>query len=279
MLFFRMSKFSGNSADPDSDACCSRKNKLAGMIQAVLIAAVSALIILPPHAAAGEGEDGEYQSPGEIEWFSRVRQRLRSHPSMEYVEDDPDLPRVLLMGDSISMGYTLPVREMLQGKANIHRIPANGGETQRGLNNLTRWLGGEPWDVIHFNFGIHDLKHIINGRWDIEGDPVSSPEIYERNLRELVERLQATGASLIWASTTPIPEGAPGVHAGREVELNRIAARIMQENDIPVNDLYAHMSRRLEDFQRPRNVHFHEDGSRYLAEAVAAEVLEVLKYD
>lgn len=42
------------------------------------------------------------------------------------ITDTPGLPRVLLIGDSISMGYTLPVRDLLKGRANVHRIPENG---------------------------------------------------------------------------------------------------------------------------------------------------------
>ena len=49
------------------------------------------------------------------------------------VTDDPKLPRVLLIGDSISIGYTLPTRDFLKGKVNLHRIPTNGGPTTRGL--------------------------------------------------------------------------------------------------------------------------------------------------
>src|SRR5258708_7596291 len=75
------------------------------------------------------------------------------------IDDQPGLPRVLLIGDSISKSYTLPVREFLKGKVNLCRMPANGGPTIRGLANIDKWLatGGtdKKWDVIHFNFGIH----------------------------------------------------------------------------------------------------------------------------
>src|SRR5690349_10757201 len=73
------------------------------------------------------------------------------------IEDRPGLPRVLIIGDSISVGYTLPVRELLKDKANVHRIPVNGGPTIRGLANLDTWLGTGKWDVIHFNWGLHDV--------------------------------------------------------------------------------------------------------------------------
>src|SRR5216117_2326804 len=74
-------------------------------------------------------------------------------PSFEPVADDEKLSRVLLIGDSISMGYTIPVRNLLKGKANVHRVAENGGPTTNGLAKLKSWLGNRKWDVIHFNWG------------------------------------------------------------------------------------------------------------------------------
>jgi hypothetical protein len=74
----------------------------------------------------------------------------------DFVQDDPELPRVLLIGDSVSRGYTQAARNALAGKANVHRAPANCGPTASGLKNMEAWLGDGKWDVIHFNFGIHD---------------------------------------------------------------------------------------------------------------------------
>ena len=56
--------------------------------------------------------------------------------SLAVITDEPGLPRVLLIGDSISMGYTLPVRELMKGKANLHRIPANAGSTKDGVAKI-----------------------------------------------------------------------------------------------------------------------------------------------
>ena len=76
------------------------------------------------------------------------------------ITDQPGLPRVLLIGDSISMGYTLSVRAHLQGRANVHHPPENCGDTGRGLRQVDPWLGSGRWDVIHFSFGLHDLKYL-----------------------------------------------------------------------------------------------------------------------
>ena len=154
-------------------------------------------------------------------------------PSLVQVADDAQLPRVLLIGDSISMGYTLPVRELLKGKANVHRPPTNCGDTARALKDLDKWLGEGKWDVIHFNFGLHDLKYLdASGKYvdPTKGRQVASLERYEKNLRDIVARLQKTGATLIWASTTPVPDGSAGRVQGDEVNYNKVAARVMKDN-------------------------------------------------
>src|SRR5262245_53545807 len=79
-------------------------------------------------------------------------------PAFAPVKDDPALPRVLLIGDSISIGYTVPTQRLLKGQANVHRVPENGGPTINGLKKIDQWLGDKPWAVIHFNWGLHDLR-------------------------------------------------------------------------------------------------------------------------
>ena len=63
------------------------------------------------------------------------------NPAYASITDTPGLPRVLLIGDSISVGYTLPVRALLRGQANVHRLPENGGPTIRGLEQIDGGLG------------------------------------------------------------------------------------------------------------------------------------------
>lgn len=201
---------------------------------------------------------------------------------MAKIEDKPGLPRVLLIGDSISIGYTVPVRQLLQGQANVHRIPANGGPTTEGLKHLKTWLGASKWDVIHFNWGLHDLKFMgpnNENRADPKA-PTSHQQVplaeYEKNLAELVKQLQATGAKLIWCTTTPVPDGAEGRIAGEEKQYNAAAARVMQAARIPTDDLYSHAQVKLKALQLPANVHFTPAGYRYLAEKVVASIQEAL---
>lgn len=176
----------------------------------------------------------------------------------DFVADDPRLPRVLLIGDSISRGYTQAVRAALAGKANVHRAPENCGPTANGLKKLDVWLGPGRWDVIVFNFGIHDR---------------ATPEAdYENRLGQLVARLAATGAKLVWASSTPLPAQSRYGNDVAMVTRNEIASRLMRSQGIPVADLYGEIKPLLAEFQQANDVHFSEAGYQFLGRRVAAAV-------
>jgi lysophospholipase L1-like esterase len=198
-----------------------------------------------------------------------------TRPEMIPIQDELGLPRVLLIGDSISMGYTLPTRELLKGKANVHRIPTNGGPTTTGLKEIEKWLGNGKWDLIHFNWGLHDLKYMddAGGRIDPDKGKIQVPLAdYEKNLRQLTQRLKQTGAKLIWCTTTPVPEGSAARIAGDEVKYNAVAAKIMAEEGIAIHDLGAFAKEKMASIGLPANVHYSPNGYRELATRVAATI-------
>lgn len=198
------------------------------------------------------------------------------------VEDQSGLPRVLLIGDSISIGYTLPVRELLKGKVNLHRIPTNGGATIKGLEQIDSWIGKKKWDVIHFNWGLHDLKYMgPNGENLFPKEKGGKVQValvkYKKNLERLVSRLNKTGAKLIWRNTTPIPPGSRGRYVGDSISYNSAASLVMIRHGIPTHDLFTLSRERMKEIMKPANVHFTEEGSKVLAESVAEVILEALK--
>ena len=99
---------------------------------------------------------------------------------------------------------------------------------------------------------------------------------YEKNLTAIAAKLKATGAKVIWCNTTPVPEGSPGRIGDEALQFNEVAARVMAKAGIPTNDLHAHAKAKLKDIQLPANVHFTPEGSAYLADQVAAEILKAL---
>ncbi len=198
--------------------------------------------------------------------------------------------RVLILGDSISIGYTSTVRQLLADQAIVVRPmrnlkqPENCQGTQYGVSNVNRWLQllGGNWDVIHFNFGLHDMKHVnadTHENSNNEDDPPqSTPEQYRRQLTEIVKQLKASNAQLIFATTTPVPDGVRPYRATHDPSVyNAIATKIMQDNGIQINDLYQLANPRLPEIQRPANVHFNQVGSSVLGEQVADVIQAALK--
>lgn len=180
----------------------------------------------------------------------------------DYVKDDPKLPRVLLIGDSISRGYTLATRKALADVANVHRAPENCGPTANGLKKLPVWLGEGKWDIIQFNFGIHDRK-----------TPLAD---YEQRLESIATQLKATGARVVWASTTPAAEGVKDTSNADLVARNEVAAKVMQKHGVAINDLYAWIQPDLEKYQNPNDVHFSNAGYDRLAEQVATTIAKIV---
>ncbi|QOV91327.1 SGNH/GDSL hydrolase family protein [Humisphaera borealis] len=182
----------------------------------------------------------------------------------DFVKDDPKLPRVLLIGDSVSRGYTQSVRKALAGKANVHRAPENCGPTANGLKKIDIWLADGKWDVIHFNFGIHERATPI-------------PD-YTQRLEQLVERMKKTGAKVVWASTTPIPDDLPKKQtAASIVERNQAAADVMKKHGVAIDDLFTDITPQLDKLQNPKDVHFNALGYEFLGSRVAAAIEAALK--
>ena len=219
---------------------------------------------------------------GELSGDTVKAQRVTITPNAYEMPETPGLPRVLLIGDSVSIGYTPFVREDLEGKVNIQRISMNGGPTPRMFTYYKEWLGaywkdGFKWDLIHFNFGLHDLR--ITG-----GKNYTDLETYEENLRKIIAILKETGAKLVWASTTPVPEGAnPGSTWGSPVnsdviKYNKAAAAIMKENGIAIDDLYGTIYPEFEKYLHdPTNIHYNDEGSKILADHISKVILKELK--
>ena len=208
-----------------------------------------------------------------------AKPKRRPNPAMAPIEDKEGLPRALLIGDSISIGYTVPTRKLLEGKVNVHRPNTNCGPTTRGLQEIDKWLGDGKWDAIHFNWGLHDLKY-MNAKGGLAAPDQGKQQVpidqYEANLEKLVVRLKQTGARLIWCSTTPVPEGSAGRVVGDSAKYNAAASKVMAKHGVATDDLYAFCTPRLKDIQLPANVHFKPQGSQALAEQVAKSILTAL---
>jgi len=198
------------------------------------------------------------------------------------------LPNVLILGDSISIGYTPFVKELLKYKAIVTRPTLENGKpencqgTSNGIKNIKRWLGDTKWDVIHFNFGLHDLKHVDPATGKNSNNPEDPQQAnlkqYKQNLTEIIDVLIQTGAQLVFATTTPYPDKVDGPlrDSKMPVKYNNAAVKIMNKNGIIINNLHAFVVPRMKEIQRPNNVHFTQEGSKALAAQVANRIQELL---
>ncbi len=195
-------------------------------------------------------------------------------------EGPPDLPKVVLLGDSIRLGYAPLVAARLAGRAIVVSPAANGGDSANLLRHLDEWAIREQPDVIHFNCGLHDLKvSRPDGRRQ-----VPLPE-YQANLREIVSLLQRkTAATVVFANTTPIVDErhrSRGVGVDRyEADVRRYndaAEAVMQDAGVPVHDLHGLVERSgSADLLAADGTHYTPGGYRLLADAVADCVLRHL---
>ncbi len=191
------------------------------------------------------------------------------------------LPNVLLIGDSIAGGYLGGVQSRLKGVAHVER-GNSGGTTQNGLESIERILGNRDWDVIHFNWGLHDMT------WQRRMKPEErGSEAYATRLEKLISRLRETDAKLVWATTTPWPEnnyayfeqrfGEKLVYSpAEEKKWSDAALAVIQKHQIPVNDLHTLLKPGLETYQKTDDVHFTRDGNRAMAEQIAKVVRAML---
>lgn len=228
-------------------------------------------------------------NPAREAWIDLVVERNRDRPEFAFVENDPSLPNVLIYGDSISMGYTPHVREKLEGEANVYRIHRNGGDVGRVIRVMKEMeaaMGDHwsfEWDVIFFNAGLHDLKYLdADGNYAIRaGKQVRSPQGYAQRLRRSLNYLKSEnpGAQVIFATTTPVPEGAKGRKAGDAVRFNEAALDVL-ENEYPeiiVHDLYSLTKPNMNQWQvRPGNVHYNAVGRAAQGDSVAEAISAAL---
>ena len=198
--------------------------------------------------------------------------------------DVPSLPRVLTIGDSISMNYHDSAKAALGGFANYHRIEGNGSSSAHGVANAELWLGnyqeeGMHWDVIQFNHGLHDIRRPYDAESETWGPHAVPIKEYQENLERIIATLRETGATLIWAATTPVQRDILGRFARRHgdaAKFNQAALDVMHRHpDILITDLHGMItgSDTFDAWRETTDVHFYRPQEQQaLGQAVAETI-------
>lgn len=184
----------------------------------------------------------------------------------------PSVWNVVLLGDSIRLGYQPWVARLLGERAQVWGPDQNGETTLKTLEHLDAWAISRDPDVIHFNCGLHDLKRLP----DAPGCLVSLDD-YRRHLRAIITRLRAdTQATLIWATTTPVDDARHQnwkSFVRREADVlayNEAGREVATQLGVRINDLHACITQAgLLNVLKNDGVHFLPEGDQRLARQVA----------
>lgn len=185
-------------------------------------------------------------------------------------------PKILIIGDSISIGYTPFVKNHFLSKAEVTHNAGNAQHTGTGLMNIEEWLGEEHWDIIQFNWGLWDLcyRHPdskeYGNRDKINGKPEYTVDAYASNLDSLVSILKnKTKAKLIFVTTTYVPENEPGRHTTDVIKYNDAAKKIMKKHNILINNIYEQSITIHNSYGKgSKDVHYSTEGYKKLSEVI-----------
>jgi len=194
-------------------------------------------------------------------------------------------PTVLIIGDSISIGYTPFVKKYFKGKALITHNPGNAEHTGTGLEKIDEWLGEEEWDIVQFNWGLWDLAYrhrsakAYGNRDKLNGTVTYSVDEYAANLDSLVAYIKSkTEAKLIFVTTTYVPSEEAGRFTSDVEKYNDAAKLVMKKHEVKVNDIYKKSIKIHKDYGKGSNdVHYSSKGYKKLSEAITSFLENELK--
>lgn len=216
------------------------------------------------------------------EWLTERAKAFFSHRLEEnniIYNDTSEVPKVLLMGDSISKGYREYVFNSMIGKANIYfteGITTFSTHMLRYIQEFAEKMSiGSNINIVYFNAGLWDVLR-ING-----DDPLVSINEYKRNLQKIVDRFRYIfpNSQIIFATTTPVCEERASYDFNRlnsDIDAyNKAAYEIMNNNSVAIHDLNKFVSDTLNN-QYVDFTHYTEVGYKAIGEEVAAYINEVL---
>ncbi len=179
----------------------------------------------------------------------------------------PNLPNVLLVGDSITRGYYPAVEKGLAGVANVYLFAtscSSGDPRLSGQLHDYFAMMGVKFAVAHFNNGMHGWGY--------------TEQQYAAGLPAMIAALRdgAPQAKFFWATTTPVlHDSTKGESTNARIdERNRLAAAIMVKDGIAIDDQHALMLEHQDTHNG--DVHFTAEGSAIQAAQVAQIIRQAL---
>lgn len=195
------------------------------------------------------------------------------------------MKKVLLLGDSIRMGYDDYVKELLKDKCEVVYDADDNGR----FAAYTLWQANQ----LFKNNGKIDVVHWNNGYWDMNIEPPMTEAMhpvdeYVHLLKRIIKLCRDNGAKVIFATTTPILDaGSAADNTGTGAdsiryndawvrEYNEAAKQLMAEENVTVNDLYTLCLGDKNYYKCEDMLHLTEEGYRRCAAQAAELILKEL---
>ena len=154
------------------------------------------------------------------------------------------MKKIILIGDSIRMGYDKYVKEAFSDVAELYYPTDNCRFATYILRFVHEWKKKGEWpddvDLVHWNAGLWDVCEMF------EEEPISSPEHYAEMIRRIDKRIRMLfpNAKVVFATSTAVREeeykGRFHRYNATIERYNAIALETLAGTDTIVNDLYAH---------------------------------------
>lgn len=176
---------------------------------------------------------------------------------------------VLILGDSISMGYREYVKEALADRADVVYFEENGRFAKYTLHMLNQYirLNGVP-DIVHWNNGIWDLTV----EPPLDGNFTPLPE-YVSHLKRIIWLLREAKVGAFIFATSTFAKNRPEQPREDTERYNAAALAVMADEGVEVNDLATLVKENLDEFICEDNLHLNETGYR----ACAAKVVKAIE--
>ncbi len=177
----------------------------------------------------------------------------------ETVSQDDARPNILVIGDSISIAYAPLMEQKLPNYEIVHNL-CNARNSANGVKRIDQWLNQRNhWGAITFNHGL----------WDIASWVHETDKNYARNLHIIAKKIKARTEHPYFVLTTEVLPGTPHRLNSGVLDKNEVALKVMQEEGIPVIDLYTISLGLVNEHVNPTDVHYTEAGSQVLANDIA----------
>ena len=193
------------------------------------------------------------------------------------------MKNVLLIGDSIRVGYDKSVKASLEGIADVRFPIENCRFAAYVLRHFNEWVAKSEFeniDVVHWNAGLWDVLRQF-------GEEPNTPlEIYKYFIDRVCVRIKkfAPNAKVIFATSTAVRTEKMNpeifIRYNEEIEqYNAAAIEIVKKYGFEVNDLYA-VSQSLPDEAHSDNVHYYtQAGTEAFTKATLVHIAKALELE